>query len=94
VPYLLAVDTKSDELVGFELKAGNADERIVAQSAKYMKALAARAKNEGRPGARLLIVTGQPDELLADLVQVVAKRHGVKTSWLLYNVTIELTEAK
>lgn len=90
---LLADDTKSGELVGFELKAGNADERIVAQAAKYMKALAAQAKIEGRRGARLLIVTGQPDEALADLVQDAAKKHGVKTSWLLYSVTIDLTEA-
>lgn len=91
---LLAEDKKSRELVGFELKAGNADERIVAQSAKYMKALATRAETEGRPGARLLIVTGQPDEALADLVQDAAKKHGVRTTWLLYNVTIDLVIAK
>ncbi len=91
---LLAEDTKSGELVGFELKAGNADERIVAQSAKYMKALAVQAKKENRPGARLLIVTGQPDKVLADLVQDAAKKHGVKTNWLLYSVSIDLNEAK
>lgn len=90
---LLAVDTKSRELVGFELKAGSADERIVAQSAKYMKALKAQAAKEGRPGARLLIVTGQPDAALADLVQDAAKKHGVETCWLLYKVTIDLVEA-
>lgn len=89
---LLAVDKKSGELVGFELKATGADERIVAQSAKYMKALAAQAEKEDRPGARLLIVTGQPDETLAEQVQDAAKKHGVKTSWLLYRVTIDLEE--
>ncbi|QRY53818.1 PDDEXK family nuclease [Mycolicibacterium septicum] len=90
---LLAVDTKSNELVGFELKAGNADQGIVAQSAKYMKALLAQAKKEGRSGARLLIVTGQPDQNLAELVQDIAKKHGVKTTWLLYSVKIDLAEA-
>lgn len=59
-----------------------------------MKALLAQAKSEGRPGARLLIVTGQPDERLAELVQDVAKKYGVETSWLLYSVTIDLTEIK
>lgn len=91
---ILAVDTKSRELVGFELKATGADERVVAQSAKYMKALAAQAKREQLRGARLLIVTGQPDESLAELVQDVARKHGVKTSWLLYRVSIDLAEAK
>lgn len=91
---LLAVDKKSGELVGFELKAVSADERIVAQSAKYMKALTAQAKKESRSGARLLIVTGQPDEALAEQVQDAAKKHGVKTNWLLYRVTIDLDEVK
>ena len=80
--------------MGFELKAGNADQGIVGQAAKYMKALLAQAKKEGRPGARLLIVTGQPDERLAESVQIVAEKHGVETTWLLYNVKIDLTEAK
>lgn len=91
---LLAEDAKTRELVGFELKAKNADRGIVAQAADYMKALTALAKKEDRPGARLLIVTGQPDKALADLVQDVAKKHGVKTTWLLYNVTIDLVIAK
>lgn len=91
---LLAVGTKSGELVGFELKASGADERIVAQSVKYMKALSAQAKKESRPGARLLIVTGQPDEILAEQVQDAGKKYGVKTSWLLYRVTIDLDEVK
>lgn len=86
------MDKKSNELVGFELKATGADERIVAQSAKYMKALTAQAKKECRAGARLLIVTGQPDETLAEQVQDAARKHGVKTSWLLYRVTIDLDE--
>lgn len=91
---LLAVDKKSRELVGFELKAANADAGIVAQAAKYMKALAVQAKKEDRPGARLLIVTGQPDESLSELVQDLAKKYDVKTSWLLYRVSIDLVETR
>jgi hypothetical protein len=91
---LLAEDKKSGELVGFELKAGEADDRVVGQAAKYMQSLARQAAKENRSGARLLIVTGQPDESLADRVQAHAERHGVKTQWLLYRVSIELSAAK
>ena len=91
---LLAEDKKTGELVGFELKAAEADDRVVGQAAKYMRSLARQAAKEGRPGARLLIVTGQPDESLAGLVQEHAVRHGVKTQWLLYRVSIDLSEAK
>ena len=48
---------------------------------------------EGRPSARLLIVTGQPDQNLHRDVQVLADKEKVKTQWLLYRVNIELTEA-
>ncbi|KUI09917.1 hypothetical protein AU190_05760 [Mycolicibacterium acapulense] len=89
---LVAVDTSTDELVGFELKAEHADDRIVGQSAKYMRALKAQAKADGRRGARLVIVTGQPDDDLADLVQIQAENFGVKTEWLLYRVTLELSK--
>ena len=91
---LLAEDKKTGELVGFELKAGEADDRVVGQAAKYMQSLARQAAKEDRPGARLLIVTGQPDESLAERVQAHAEKHGVKTQWLLYRVSIELSEAK
>ena len=91
---LLAEDKKTGELVGFELKAGEADDRVVGQAAKYMRSLVRQAKTEGRPGARLLIVTGQPDESLAELVQAHAERYGVKTQWLLYRVSMDLSEAK
>ena len=58
-----------------------------------MTALARRAKDEGRPRARLLIVTGQPDQRLQSAVQELAERRGVKTEWLLYQVSIDLTDA-
>jgi cystathionine beta-lyase family protein involved in aluminum resistance len=58
-----------------------------------MQALSRHAASEGRPGARLLIVTGQPDQSLAENVHVHAEKHGVKTEWLLYRVSIELSDA-
>lgn len=90
---LLAEDTGTRELVGFELKAEAAGERVVAQAAKYMTALKAQAEKEGRPGARLLIVTGQPDPNLRDQIQELAQSRGVKTEWLLYRVSVELKPA-
>jgi hypothetical protein len=92
-PDLVAVDTKTHELVGIELKAGEPDQGIVAQAAKYMKALKVQALAEERPGARLMIVTGQPNEELAEQVQVHAEWIGVKCEWLLYRVRFELIKA-
>lgn len=89
---LLAEDPRTRELIGFELKAEAADERIVAQAAKYMVALQSQAKKEDRPGARLLIVTGQPDPNLRAQVLELAKSRGVKTDWLLYEVSVKLKD--
>ncbi|WP_149445754.1 hypothetical protein [Mycolicibacterium sp. P9-22] len=86
----VAIDTKTKELVGIELKAEEPDQGIVAQAAKYMRALKAQAAADGLRGARLLIITGQPDEELAEAVQAHAERLGVKTDWLLYRVRFEL----
>ncbi|MDP7724190.1 hypothetical protein [Mycobacterium sp. TY814] len=90
---LVAEDRKTGELVGIELKAEEADDRVVGQAAKYMRALKLQADADGRPGARLLIVTGQPDDNLAELVQDDAQKFGVPTQWLLYRVRLELAEA-
>ncbi|BBZ55208.1 hypothetical protein MPHO_22000 [Mycolicibacterium phocaicum] len=87
------MDTKTKELVGIELKAEEPDQGIVAQAAKYMKALKAQAEAEGLRGARLMIITGQPDEQLEEAVQAHADKLGVKTDWLLYRVRFELRSA-
>ncbi len=89
----IALDTKTKELVGIELKAEEPNQGIVGQAAKYMKALKALAEAEGLRGARLMIITGQPDDELADAVQVHAKDIGVKADWLLYRVRFELRDA-
>ncbi|ORA51900.1 hypothetical protein BST22_13690 [Mycolicibacterium chubuense] len=89
---LLAVDTRTRELVGIELKAEEPDQGIVAQASKYMRALKSLAEKSDRPGARLVIITGQPDDDLAELVQVQAEKLGVKTDWYLYRVRFELNK--
>lgn len=90
---LLAEDTTTHELVGFELKADAAGDRIVGQAGRYMTALRSQAEKEGKPGARLLIVTGQPDPNLNDQIQQLATSSGVKTEWLLYQVSVDLKPA-
>ena len=45
-PDLIAVDTKSRELVGIETKASEPDQGIVAQAAEYMTALKAHASQK------------------------------------------------
>lgn len=87
---LLAVDKKTDELVGFELKVADGDDRLVGQAARYMSCLVSHAKKEGRSGARLVVVTGQPDTDLADRVRELGEHYGVKTEWLLYKVSVDL----
>lgn len=89
-PDLVAEDTKSRELVGIELKKGHPDEGIVAQAAKYMSALKSAAESQGLKGARLMIITGQPNEPLVEQVQVHAEKIGVKCEWFLYRVRFEL----
>lgn len=91
---LLAVEKKTDVLVGFELKVGEGDDRLVGQVQKYLAALKAQAEKEGRAGVRLVVVTGQPDEELAMRLQDLAERYEVEVEWLLYAVSIDLPEAK
>ena len=90
---LLAEDKKSKELVGIELKPGEPDKGLVSQAGRYMTALKQKAAKGGRPGARLLIVSGQPDREFQSQVQALAEKRGVPTSWLTYTVKMTLQEA-
>lgn len=87
---VLAEVKRTRELVAFELKVREPGERIVAQATKYIDALARRADRESRCGARLLIVTGQPDPNLEAQVQELAATRGVEVEWLLYTVEFKL----
>ncbi|KUI34669.1 hypothetical protein AU195_09095 [Mycobacterium sp. IS-1496] len=65
--------TKHLRLTDYE-KAVAPDERIVAQAARYMRALKSAAEEKGLEGARLLH----------------AEQVGVKCEWQLYRVRFEL----
>lgn len=91
---LLAVDKKTDELVGFELKVDAGDDRLLGQAARYMSCLVNQAKKEGRSGARLVIITGQPDAELAVRVHELGAHYGVKTEWLLYKVNVDVVASE
>ncbi len=90
---LLAEDKKTHELVGIELKAGAPDKGLVYQAGRYMDALQRKAMKDGRPGARLLIVAGQPDEEFRSQVEVLAEKRNVPTEWLIYTVSLSLKES-
>ncbi len=90
---ILAEDKKSNELVAIELKSGEPDKGLVAQAGRYMTALKQKAARDGRPGARLLIVSGQPDQEFQSQVQALAAKRGVPTHWLTYKVSMTLQEA-
>ena len=81
---LLAVDKKTDELVGFELKVADGGARLFDQAARCMTCLARQAKKEGRSGARFVVITGEPDAELAGRVHELGAHYGVKTECLLY----------
>lgn len=90
---ILAEDKKTDELVGIELKSGEPDKGLVSQAGRYMSALTQKAARDGRHGARLLIVSGQPDQEFQSQVQALAAKRGVATLWLTYTVSMTLQEA-
>lgn len=90
---ILTEDTKTNELVGIELKAGEPDKGLVSQAGRYMTALKQKAARDGRRGARLLIVSGQPDREFQSQVQALAAKRAVPTQWLIYTVDLALKEA-
>nr|WP_090339732.1 endonuclease NucS domain-containing protein [Mycolicibacterium malmesburyense]CRL68246.1 hypothetical protein CPGR_00798 [Mycolicibacterium malmesburyense] len=90
---LLAEDRKTHQLVGIELKAGAPDKGLVSQAGRYMDALKRKAAEDRRPGARLVIVSGQPDEEFRSQVEIIAEKRGVPTEWLIYTVSLSLKES-
>lgn len=90
---LLATDKKTGHLVGIELKVAEPGDRITGQTDKYMASLVRLANREKRPGARLLIITGQPDQKAKAAIETLSQKHGVPVTWLVYKVSIDLAEA-
>ena len=90
---LLTEHKKTNELVGIELKAAEPDAGLVSQAGRYMTALKRKAARDGRRGARLLIVSGQPDQEFQAQVQALAAKRGVPTQWLIYSADLALKEA-
>lgn len=90
---ILTEHRKTNELVGIELKAAEPDKGLVSQAGRYMTALKQKAARDGRPGARLLIVSGQPDQEFQSQVQALAAKRGVPTQWLIYTADLALKEA-
>lgn len=88
---LLAEHGRTGELVGIELKAAQPDDRLLAQVNKYLPALADRAAKDDRPGARLIVFSGQPDSRIVDACRATADRLGVALEWHLYKLRVEMS---
>jgi hypothetical protein len=57
---------------------------------KYLVGLRELAAAEERPWAKLLVVTGQPDEQMQQAVAAIGESVGVKVEWLLYRLDLVL----
>lgn len=87
---VLALDRRTGELVAIELKHGAPDTGLVHQIADYVRSLRKLAKREDRPGARGLIVTGQPDRRVLQSIRELAAGAGIRIDWALYRVDLNL----
>lgn len=90
---ILATDDKTRELVIIELKWGVPDRGVVDQLLSYARSLSALVAKENRPGVRAILISGQPDRGLADSLQAAGRGGGLKISWYLYQVAIDLKTA-
>lgn len=89
---LLAEEKKTGTLVGIELKTGAPPDRLVNQAGRYMEALKNRASEKGHPGARLIIVTGQPDPEIQARIRTLATAQGVPVQWFIYAASMTVKE--
>lgn len=87
---LLCEERLSRHLVAIELKYGPADKGLPAQMLDYMIELERLAKREKRPGFRGLVVTGQPDSHLQEILTATAAARGYRVEWFVYAVAIAL----
>lgn len=87
---LLCEDRPGRHLVGIELKHGPADRGLPAQMIEYMVELERLAKRERRGGFRGIVITGQPDPKLRDVLASASAAHGYRVDWLVYEASISL----
>lgn len=87
---LLARRPRRKELVGIELKVGEADDRAVGQSQHYVDDLAKEAEKLGLSAHFMLISGGQPNPSVRSRIDSYARSRGVMATLLLHNVTMTL----
>lgn len=93
---LLCDDIPKKQLVGIELKHRAPNEGAASQVRRYLDALCKRAEHEGKAGgARLILVTGIPDERVARDIEALLQQDGLmdRFTWLTYRAALELAVA-
>lgn len=75
-----------NQLVAIELKVAAPDDRSTGQIQQYLDDLAVHANRRGFNSAHLIVITGQPDKSVRDLVERHANLRGLTVEFLLYRV--------
>ena len=79
-----------NQLVAIELKAARPDDRSAGQVQRYLEDLARHAERRGFDSAHLIVISGQPDKSVRDLVERHARARNLTVEFLLYRVQTKL----
>ena len=81
---------REKELVGIELKPGKPNDRAEGQSQRYLDGLDAYARTHGYDSAHLIVISGRPNKAARTRVESYAAAKGMKVTFLLYSVQMNL----
>lgn len=87
---ILCKRAAQNQLVAIELKAARPDDRSAGQIQQYLDDLARHAERRGFDSAHLIVISGQPDKSVRDLVERHAHSRDLTVEFLLYRVQTKL----
>lgn len=87
---LLASRPRRNQLVGIELKLGEADDRAVGQCQHYIDDLVKLAESRGMAAHLIVIAGGNPNRSVGSRIESYAQSRGVTVEFLLHSVEMTL----
>ena len=87
---LLATRPRRSQLVGIELKLGEADDRAIGQCQHYVDDLVKEAENRGLAAHFILIAGGNPNRSVRSRIESYARTRAVTVDFLLHSVAMTL----
>lgn len=81
---------KGKELVGIELEPGKPEDQAEGQCQRYLDHLDAYARTHGYDSAHLIVISGRPNKAARNRVETYAAARGLKVTFLLYSVQMNL----